>query len=214
MAVPRGRRRCRQAFRSSTFPRDGEATYQPRLLGVADVTISSAKYGINRTERVLHTVAFGDGPVPVDWSTADPLEADLATIGKGAPAEGSFAPVPSAALKEKSYAAWTRSYTQWLKANEVITLYRSAALKLDLAAGRNGEGVPDPPAEQFAGAARCVGGVDPAEVRGEAGGAGGPAAAGGAAGAAGIAGGELAETADRRVVRHGGASARCSAGRR
>jgi len=109
---------------------DGEATYQPRLLGVADVTISSARYGINRTERVLHTVAFGNGPVPVDWSTADSLEADLATIGKGAPAEGSFAPVPSAALKEKSYAAWTRAYTQWLKANEVITLYRSAALKL------------------------------------------------------------------------------------
>ena len=117
------------------LPADGDATYQPRLLGVADVTISSAKYGINRTDRVLHTVAFGDGPVPVDWSTADPLEADLATIGKGAPAEGSFAPVPSAALKEKSYAAWTRSYTQWLKANEVITLYRSAALKLISQAG-------------------------------------------------------------------------------
>ena len=117
------------------LPADGDATWQPRLLGVADVTIASAKYGINRTDRVLHTVAFGDGPVPVDWSTADVLEADLATIGKGAPAEGSFAPVPSAALREKSYAAWTRSYTQWLKANEVITLYRSAALKLISQAG-------------------------------------------------------------------------------
>jgi hypothetical protein len=117
------------------LPADGDATWQPRLLGVADVTISSAKYGINRTDRVLHTVAFGDGPVPVDWSTADPLEADLAAIGKGAPAEGSFAAVPSAALKEKSYAAWARSYAQWLKGNAVITLYRSAALKLISQAG-------------------------------------------------------------------------------
>ena len=117
------------------LPADGDATWQPRLLGVADVTISSARYGINRTDRVLHTVAFGDGPVPVDWSTADPLEADLAAIGKGPPAEGTFAPVPSAALKEKSYSAWTRSYTQWLKSNEVITLYRSVALKLISRAG-------------------------------------------------------------------------------
>jgi len=119
------------------LPAEGAASYQPRLLGVADVTISSAKYGINRTDRVLHTVGFSDGPVPVDWSTADVLEADLATIGKGAPEEGSFAPVPSAALKEKSYAAWTKSYTQWLKANEVITLYRSAALKLTSEAGES-----------------------------------------------------------------------------
>jgi hypothetical protein len=117
------------------LPAAGEATYRPRLLGIADVTISSAKYGINRTDRVLHTVEFGDGPVPVDWSTADPLEADLATIGKGAPADGNFAPVPSAALKEKSYAGWTRSYTQWLRANEVITIFRSAGLKLTSQAG-------------------------------------------------------------------------------
>ncbi len=117
------------------LPAAGEATYRPRLLGIADVTISSAKYGINRTDRVLHTVGFGDGPVPVDWSTADPLDADLATIGKGAPADGNFAPVPSAALKEKSYAGWTRSYTQWLRANEVITLFRSVGLKLISQAG-------------------------------------------------------------------------------
>ncbi len=117
------------------LPAAGDAVYQPRLLGVADVTISSAKYGINRTDRVLHTVGFGDGPVPVDWSTADALEADLATIGKGAPAEGTFVAVPSAALKEKNYAAWTKAYTQWLKANEVVTLYRSAALKLISQAG-------------------------------------------------------------------------------
>jgi hypothetical protein len=106
------------------------AVYQPRLLGVADVTLSSAKYGINRTDRVLHTVAFGEGPVAVDWGDADVLEADLASIGRGAPAAGNFAAVPSAALKEKSYAGWTRSYTQWLKANEVITLYRSPTYKL------------------------------------------------------------------------------------
>lgn len=114
---------------------DGSATWQPRLLGVADVTISSAKYGISRTDRVLHTVAFGDGPVPVDWSTADVLEADLATIGKGAPGHGRFAAVPAAALREKNYAMWTRSYTQWLKGNEVITLFRSVALKLVSQAG-------------------------------------------------------------------------------
>ena len=116
-------------------PADAHAVYQPRLLGVADVTISSAKYGTSRTDRVLHTVAFGEGPVPVDWSTADVLEADTAAIGKGAPAEGRFAAVPSAALKEKSYTAWSRSYAQWLKANEAITLFRSAALKLISQAG-------------------------------------------------------------------------------
>ena len=116
---------------------EGDAVYQPRLLGVADVTISSTKYGINRTDRVLHTVAFSDGPVPVDWGDADPLETDLAKIGKGPPAAGRFAAVPSAALYEKSYAVWTKSYAQWLKANEVITLYRSAAFKLTSEAGES-----------------------------------------------------------------------------
>ena len=112
------------------LPAGSDALYRARLLGVADVTISSAKYGINRTDRLLHTVAFSDGPVPVDWGDADVLEAGLAQVGKGAPAEGSFAPVPSAALKEKNYAAWTRSYAQWLKTNQVITLYRSPTYKV------------------------------------------------------------------------------------
>ncbi len=114
---------------------DGDAAYRPVLVGVADITVASAKYGIDQTSRVLHTVPFGDGPVPVDWGEAAVLDTDLANIEKGAPAEGMFAPVPSAALKDKNYAAWTRSYAQWLKASQVLTLYRSSTYKLSSSPG-------------------------------------------------------------------------------
>ena len=115
----------------------GTAPWQPVLLGIADVTISSTKYDISSTERVLHTVHFDDGPVAVEWSDATALNAAANAVKNGAPDGGSFAELPTSALKEKNYAAWLKGYQQWLKTNEVVTLYRSAALKLTSSASES-----------------------------------------------------------------------------
>ncbi len=115
----------------------GTAPWQPVLLGIADVTISSTKYDISSTERVLHTVHFDDGPVAVEWSDATALDVAADTVKQGAPDGGTFAELPTSALKEKNYAAWLKGYQQWLKTNEVVTLYRSAAFKLTSSASES-----------------------------------------------------------------------------
>ena len=108
----------------------GEVEWMPRLLGVADVSFSNAKLGVDITRRMLHTVAFGSGPVPVDWSDAEPASATIDEVASGPPPGGRFGEVPSPALKARNYADWSKTYEKWLKSDQALTLWRSAQFKL------------------------------------------------------------------------------------
>ncbi len=113
------------------LPAAGDAiTWRPYVLGVADVTCTNAKFGIDQTERVIHLCPFAEGPVPVDWTEADLLGLELSAIAQGVPEGSAFAPAPPAALREKSYADWQKSYEKWLKANQALALFRSPTYKL------------------------------------------------------------------------------------
>jgi hypothetical protein len=106
---------------------EADVTWVPGILGVADVTYTNAKLGIDQGERVVHLAPFRDGPVAVDWGDADALELGADAIAEGAPAAGRFGRVPPT-VTEKSVAEWEKSYARWLRTNQALTLYRCASL--------------------------------------------------------------------------------------
>jgi hypothetical protein len=114
-----------------------EPRWTPHLLGVADVSFSNARLGVDLTERMLHLLAFGDGPVAVDWSAAVPAGVTLEQVKEGAPGAGAFDEVPPTALRPKSYAEWSKAYERWLRSGQSLTLFRSALFKLTSAAGES-----------------------------------------------------------------------------
>jgi hypothetical protein len=107
-----------------------EIIYHPRLVAGGDVVFTSARYKIEDSHEVLHTVEFEDGPVDIDWDNGEPLELAIGDLLKEGDADASYAETPASADNPKSYAAWQRDYKRWLRQNETVTLYRSKRFKL------------------------------------------------------------------------------------
>ncbi len=115
----------------------GEPRWVPQLLGVADVSYSNAKLGVDLTERVVHLLPFGEGPVAVDWALAQPAGIPVDRVKEGPPASGQYDEVPGPALNPKSYAEWSKGYARWLRTAQALTLFRSTVFKLTSTAGES-----------------------------------------------------------------------------
>jgi hypothetical protein len=66
-----------------------------------------------------------DGPVPVDWASAERVELGPDALQRDAPEGATYGAVPAPATKGKNYAAWTKQLGAWLSANETLELLRS-----------------------------------------------------------------------------------------
>jgi hypothetical protein len=114
------------------IPPHGQATnisYNPAILGVADITYASAKYNITEQRRVTLLTTLDDGPIAMDWGTAERVDIDPSTLD-GAPRDGaSFGEVPKLATSARSYPVWNKALSKWLSTNETVTLYRSPSTK-------------------------------------------------------------------------------------
>jgi hypothetical protein len=107
-----------------------EIVYYPRLVAGGDVVFTSARYKIEDSREVLHTVEFEDGAVGIDWDNGEPLGLAIGDLLKEGDADASYAECPAAADNARSYVAWQRDYKRWLRQNETVTLYRSKRFKL------------------------------------------------------------------------------------
>ena len=114
-----------------------DVTYFPRLIGGASLVFSSSRYGVEDERDVRYTVEIEDGPVPVDWDSAEPLAMPLQTLGETAVPGASFAELPGPAGNAKQYAAWQREFKRWVRQNETITLYRNKRFRLTSAPGES-----------------------------------------------------------------------------
>ena len=110
--------------------------YEPVALGVARVTFSDAKSGINESRDVVAVAPIGDRAVPVDWSGADVLEIAPGDLETTPAAGATFGSVPKPAAAAKSYAAWQKSFVAWLAESQRIEVQRHPDLKLT---GKPGE---------------------------------------------------------------------------
>ncbi len=108
----------------------GTLVYHPALFGAAQVRFVDAKAGVDVTRDAAFVTPIEDATVPVDWATAEEAGVEASDL-ENEPAEvAAFAPMPGAAAKVKSYAAWNKDFVNWLFANQTVELYRCTELKI------------------------------------------------------------------------------------
>jgi len=106
----------------------GKLVYHPRLLGTARVAWVSTKHGVD-LQRDL-TLALEAGSGPLDWGNAGPVTVDPASLGSEPAPGASFAELPASLADPRGIRAATEQFRTWLRTEQPVVLWRSAALKL------------------------------------------------------------------------------------
>ena len=104
-------------------------TYHPTLLGAAEVRYSDSKV-VDMTQQVTLLCPFNDGPVGLDWSTAQTLDLPIEDLESQAQAGARFVDAPADATKAKSYANWRKDFASWLYRNQRLELLESPTLDI------------------------------------------------------------------------------------
>jgi hypothetical protein len=98
--------------------------YSPVVLGAARVGFTDAKLGIDASRDVMYAAPVAEGAVAVDWAKSARLDVAVGDLRRAPEAGGSFTPLPAPASNAKNYAAWEKSFKQWLAQNERVEVLR------------------------------------------------------------------------------------------
>jgi hypothetical protein len=107
----------------------GKLLYQPMLLGCGEVHFSDAKAAVDVNRPVALLADASSAVANLDWNKAQVVELTEANLERSPAAEANFGGIAPAAAKAKSYAAWTKSFTDALFRSQKLTLFRSASLE-------------------------------------------------------------------------------------
>jgi hypothetical protein len=99
--------------------------YFPAVAVSLDIHYTNAKHQIDLSRRLAYAAPLSEGPVPLDWDQAVPIALEPAELGPKPAAAASFAELPAAAKTSKSYDAWRKDLTRWVRRNCVLRLLRS-----------------------------------------------------------------------------------------
>jgi hypothetical protein len=108
----------------------GAAAYVPMVLGVARISYSDSKLGLDETKTVAVVTPITDSAVAVDWDKAELADFTVEYLLKVAPTGATFANVPAVAAKPKSYATWEKDFAQWIAQSQSIELFKSSRAKM------------------------------------------------------------------------------------
>ena len=109
----------------------GGDSYAPMVLGVARVSYSDAKLGLDDTREVAVVTPIADRPVALDWDQAEPVDFAVKDLLKAPEGDSaSFAPLPAPAARPKSYATWEKDFSRWAAQSQSIELFKSPRAKV------------------------------------------------------------------------------------
>ncbi len=108
----------------------GASAYVPMLLGVARISYSDAKLGLDESRTVAAVTPITEGAVAVDWEHAELADFTVDYLLKVPPTGATFADVPAPAAKPKNYATWEKDFARWVAQSQSIELYKSGRAKL------------------------------------------------------------------------------------
>ena len=117
------------------YTADEGLTHIPKLIAIAGMTFSNARYDVHAERQRIYTVDFADGPVTVSWDEAEVLELSRDDLDNKPNIGARYADVPAAASKAKNYTAWQRQFKSWVRQAEPITIYRSKKYRLNSEVG-------------------------------------------------------------------------------
>jgi hypothetical protein len=104
------------------------ASYQPMILGTAEVQYIDAKTGVDEKRSVTLLAPISDGVVTLNWDTATELDLAPDDLEKSPEPKASYAELPAAAANPKNYAAWNKDFASWLFRMQKLELFRCASL--------------------------------------------------------------------------------------
>ncbi len=104
--------------------------YAPMLLGVAKVSYSDAKLGLDETRAIAVVTAITDGAVAVDWERAEIADFSIDDLLKTPPTGASFTDVPPPVAKTKNYSTWEKDFSKWVGQSQSVELFKSSRAKL------------------------------------------------------------------------------------
>jgi Skp family chaperone for outer membrane proteins len=107
----------------------GPLVYNPVVLGLADVSFANAKLGVTEQRRVALLAPVDDGPIALEWDSAESVELEPSLLEQSARDGATFGALPAAASKAKNYAVWAKTLQKWVVTNEQVSLFKSAAFK-------------------------------------------------------------------------------------
>jgi hypothetical protein len=111
-------------------PAAGGDALEPALLGVARISYTDAKLGIDEVRDVAVVTPIADGAVAVDWDHAEPAGFEVRALQQTPPEGVTFGSLPAAAAKPRSYAGWEKDFARWASSSQSIEVFRSARTKL------------------------------------------------------------------------------------
>jgi hypothetical protein len=100
------------------------------ILGVAKISYSDSKIGLDEAKTVAVVTPITDGAVAVDWDRAEVADFTVDYLLKSPPTGAAFAAVPPAAARPKNYATWEKDFSQWVAQSQSIELFKSGRAKL------------------------------------------------------------------------------------
>jgi hypothetical protein len=106
-----------------------DIVYRPAVLGAAELVYSSARYKVEEDRECIAIVMPEDGPVAIDWDNAEVLDVGLDSLEDTGADDAGYATVPDVMQDARKYGAWQKNFKRWLRKAQVITLYRSDAMK-------------------------------------------------------------------------------------
>lgn len=106
----------------------GPVTYEPVLLGVAQVRFTDTKTKVDFSREVSFCSRIMDGPVSVNWEECEECEIEIAELEANPLEDADFASLPAAAGVGKSYTGWTKDFANWLYATQKLELMSSSSL--------------------------------------------------------------------------------------
>jgi hypothetical protein len=107
----------------------GTLSYQPMLLGAAEIHYSKSKT-IEMTQQVTLLTAINDGPIDLNWDEATSIDLPLEDLESDPQPNAQFAEVPAKASKVKTYATWRKDFAGWLYRNQRLELLESPRLDI------------------------------------------------------------------------------------
>jgi hypothetical protein len=118
-------------------PAAGKATFVPMVVGAAQVRFTDTKTTIDVSRDVVVVAPITQDAVPVDWKNAKEAEFSVADLSKEPSPGASFAELPAAAQRTKSYADWSKAFIAWLAREQSLELLHSEALDIVSKAGES-----------------------------------------------------------------------------
>ncbi len=112
-----------QVFLPAATP-GGAPVYSPGVLGSARVSFSDPKLGVDVSRDVVYLASVSDAAVALDWTGAQALDIDVASLRNAPDPGASFEPLPASAAQPRNYATWQKAFARWLAQEQKIELLR------------------------------------------------------------------------------------------